>query len=340
MLALLAFTVSASASDWYLETPARPDRAEVAGWEQREVEQGGDAHLVRRFVDGEGWRFVLRTEGLADEDGAMEAARGLADRLGVAVTVFEVDAGKAVRHGEVTPGGPVARTEPAAPTADAQEELARAVAAMGDTESLVSAIRDGKVLFAYRRSLADGRVVSHTWAASGSGLYLEIEPVEGAVVPSRAKVVGDAAWLSVDGGAWASQNAEKVRSTIESTGPTEVVPLVWLLNRAVETRREFERMRVVGTGTFDGAPTVILEYGGDAVSGALRIELGRDGLPCRVAFGEGTVEHEFRGWSRVRGAAVPGEIRTSRGGKHTDTVVVETLDPSASLPGDWFRAPN
>jgi hypothetical protein len=62
-------------------------------------------------VDGEGWRFVLRTEGLTGEDAAMEAARGLADRLGVAVAVIEVDAGKATRRGDVTPSGKVARQE-------------------------------------------------------------------------------------------------------------------------------------------------------------------------------------------------------------------------------------
>jgi hypothetical protein len=339
MLAMLSFLSSALAADWYLETAARSERTEVAGWEQREVESGADAHLVRRFVDGEGWRFVLRTEGFQDEDGAMDAARGLADRLGVPVSVFAIEEGRAERRGEVNPSGPVARPT-SAEGPEAEEVLARTVAAMGDTEPLLAALRDGRVLFAYRRTLADGRVIDHTWAASGSGLYLEIEPVEGKAIASRTKVLGERAWLSVDGGGWSEQTAEKARTLLESAGPSEAVPLVWLLSRAVETRREFERMRVTGHGTFDGKPTTVLEYGGDAVSGALTLEVTEDGLPARVAFGGATTVHEFRDWSRVRGVAVPGEIRTSRSGRPTDTVRVEVLDPAANLPADWFNAPN
>lgn len=339
MLTLILAALPSFASDWYLETGARPDRAEVARWEEQEVARGSEAHLVRRFVDGEGWRFVLRTEGLTGEDAAMEAARGLADRLGVAVAVIEVDAGKATRRGDVTPSGKVARQEVVAgPEAD--DVLARAVAAMGDTGPLLSALRDGKVMFAYRRTLADGRVVDHTWAASGSALYLEVEPVEGAVVASRLKVVGDSAWMQVDGGEWAVQNLEKVRSTIEATGPVEVVPLVWMLATAVESRREFERMTVAGKGTFDGEATTILSYGGDAVTGALTLEVGEDGLPRRVRFGEGAAVHEFRSWTREKGVSIPREIVTTRQGRPSDTVVIDVLDTSANLPADWTRPPS
>jgi hypothetical protein len=339
MLALLSLFAPAFASEWYLETGARPERTEVATWEQREVERGVDAHLVRRFVDGQGWRFVLRAEGLAGEDAAMEAARGMADRLGVAISVLEVDAGKTTRRGEVTPSGRVAAA-PVVEGPDPDEALARAVEAMGNTEALLTAIRDGKILFGYRRTLADGRVIDHTWAASGTGLYLETEPVEGAVVASRLKVVDEAAWLSVDGGPWSSQNAEKARSTIEATGPVEVVPLVWMLGRAVETRREFERMRVAAPGTFDGRPTTVLEFGGDAVTGALTLHLAADGLPCRVEFGGGGEVHEFRAWTRVKGVAIPGEVRTWRAGALSDIVAVDVVDTAPSLPTDWFRAPS
>lgn len=339
MLTLLSLAV-ASASDWYLETGPRPDRAEVAGWEQREVEGGADAHLVRRFVDGEGWRFVLRTEGFGGEDQAMEGARAMADRLGVAVAVVEVDAGKANRRAEVTPSGRAApRATAPDPGPDAADVLARAVGAIGDPTALLRAARDGRLLLAYRRTLADGRVIDHTWAAAGDALYLAIEPVRGDVVASRLQVVGDGAWLSVGGGAWTAQNADRTRSAIEAAGPTEVVPLVWLLPAAVESRREFERMQVIGKGTFDGEPTTRLEYGGDAVTTALALDIAADGLPRRVAFGGDATVHEFRGWSRVRGVAVPHEIRTWRNGALTDTVVVETLDAGANLPAEWTRAP-
>jgi hypothetical protein len=69
------------------------------------------------------------------------------------------------------------------------------------------------------------------------------------------------------------------------------------------------------------------------------LEVRPDGLPCRVAFGGQTAVHEFHEWTKVRGAAVPGEIVTTRGGKPSDTVTIESLDASASLPADWFRAP-
>lgn len=340
MLFLLLNSAVARADDWYLETLDRPQRADATAWQAEIAPTGVDVRVVRRFVDGEGWRFLVRGEGFADETNASDAAHKVADAIDAPVSVFRSDGRTAAR---------VAEVEPSAGTAvvvdDEREDgtgpLAEAVVALNAGKLADAVRRDGSLLLAYRRTLPDGRVADHTWAADGTGrVYVQIEKVEGDVVPSRILLAGGKAWLSVNGGPWQEQNEEKARMLVDALGPTEVLPLLLQLGDAVATRREFERMVVVGQGTFDGAPTRRLGYAGDTTTQPIEVELAADARPVRVRFGEGdlAVIHEFRDYGNDKGRHLPGRITTVRGGA-TDVVEIDKLDPAASLPAEWFRIP-
>lgn len=339
MLPLLLGVAPALATDWYLETPDRADRGEATALQEQALAAGHEARVVRRFADGQGWRFVVRVEDFADLATADAAAVTLADALDVTVGVFETDGTSAARIREVAPpdGAPEAVAEVDLP--EATPILAAAVEAVGLDAAAFEHARSGPVVLEYRRTLPDGRIVEHTWAADDGALYVEVRPVTGAAVASRTLVTDDGAWLSVGGGEWVGQNAEKTRATLERLGPVEVIPVVLALAAAIDTRREFERMVVAGTGHADGVDTDVLRFAGDAVSGALELEVGTsDHLIRRVRFGD-DVLYELSGWRRSGGIALPSRIDRLRDGAAADAVEISRLDLDPELPDAWFQAP-
>jgi hypothetical protein len=339
MLTLLLGVTSASATEWYLETPDRAERSEATALQEQALAAGHEARVVRRFADGQGWRFVVRIEDLGDPTTADAAATALANALDVTMGVFETDGTLATRLREIAPsdGEPEAPVEEELP--EATPFLDAAVAAIGIDAAAFEHARSGPIRLDFRRTLADGRTIDHTWAARDGALYLEIEPLAGAAVASRTIVNGAEAWLSVGGGAWSSQNAERARATVEALGPVEVVPVVLALAAAVGTRREFERMLVAGSGEADGVATDVLRFAGDAVSAPLELEVGvEDHYIRRVRFGD-DVLYELSGWRRSGGVALPSTIRALRDGHATDTVEITRLDLDPELPDAWFAAP-
>lgn len=339
VLLSLVLSAPALAADWYLEGPDRDQRNDASTMEEAAAQDGHQARVIRRFVDGEGWRFFVRVEGFADQSSAQVAARSLADATGAPFGLFETDGRSAARVAVIEPSGPTAAPEEE-PAVDAAPVLERVVEALGGDEGVLLAARKGPVRFEFERTLPDGRVVGHTWAARGDALYLEVDAVSGAVRPSRTLVNARGAWLSVDGGPWQPQDADKTRELVEQLGPDEVLPLVLSMAVAVDTRREFERMALIGEGDDDGVPVQVLRFEGDATSGALEIEVGdKDHLLRRVRFDEDQVEHVYEGWRRFGKLQIPERVTTSRDGTTIDTVKIQALDLAPNLPDAWFADP-
>jgi hypothetical protein len=234
-------------------------------------------------------------------------------------------------------GAPAVAVEEDLP--EATPQLEAAVAAIGLDPAAFEHVRSGPVVLEYRRTLSDGRKIEHTWAADDGALYVEIRPAGGDAVASRTIVNDDGAWLSVDGGAWVEQNAEKARATLERLGPVEVVPVVLALAAAVGTRREFEQMVVSGAGRADGVATDVLRFAGDAVSAPLELEVGaEDHWIRRVRFGDDLL-YELSGWRRSGGLALPSRIDRLREGEAADSVEISRLDLDPELPDEWFATP-
>jgi hypothetical protein len=322
----LLVALPAFALDWYLETPDRADRQEASTVEEIAVEAGFDARVVRRFTEGEGWRYVARMDGFADAASARIAAQQLADATGVVLVVVELSGDKATRLAEVTPTAQIPKPEPE--EEDASGELLAVAAAHGVTPGLLAS---GPVLFEYRRTLPDGRVLQHRWATQGGVIYVDVW----GDVPRRVlRVSQERAELSVEGGAFSRQSAKLARSVAESLGPAEVIPVVLGLQSALETRREFQSMVVAGKGE-----TVLLRFGGDATSGPIELEVGAgDHLVRRVSFDDGARIYELSDYREVAGAFLPFSITERRAEEIADRVQIDKLQLGGTLASEWFTA--
>jgi hypothetical protein len=342
VLSLLWMPVSASAVDWYLESPDVAERADAARVEEIAVRDGFDARVVRRFVDGAGWRYLARIDGFADAGSAGAAASQLAEALGVPLAVLQLDGERVVRIDEARPtGAPV----PPGPM-DAAPILEAVARAHGTGPETLSALASRPVLLRYRRYLADGRVVRHVWGRDEGGTYVEVTPGDGSegLRASRTRWVGGKASLSVDGGPWQAQDAAKTAATVEALGPIELLPLVLAVAATLEERPEFERMVVVRGGD---AGHAVLRYGGDATSGSIELEVDDARRIRRLSFDEGSssggatlasvVRHfdDYRPIDGLSGSLVPWRISTVRG-ERVDRIEIDVFQVGGDLPDAWF----
>jgi hypothetical protein len=195
-------------------------------------------------------------------------------------------------------------------------------------------VQSGPVRFEYRRTLPDGRVLQHRWAAQGGALYVE---VWGDAPGRKLRIAGEHAELSVEGGAFTRQSGKLSRTVAESLGPSKVIPVVLGLRSALETRREFQSMVVAGKGQQGGAQTVLLRFGGDATSGPIELEVGvSDHLVRRVSFDDGARIYELADYREVAGAFLPFAITERRGEEIVDRVQIDQLEVGGVLPPEWF----
>lgn len=338
----LFLPLSAAAGDYYVEGPELPRRDEANAASQAAEDAGLQARVVRRMGKESGWRYVVRVEGIEEESNAKDAAADLATALHAAVGVYAVDQGaaqlvatiegaaparKASRHAVAPAGG----GDDAAPVL---EEAAKAHKVTG------LAVGTAPVQFRFRRDLGEAGVADHTFARRGDDLYLEVEPVSGQVVASKLKLVGDKAWLSVDGGPWQEQNVEKARQTAEAMGPTKVLPFILVLDTALQSRRELLRMERSGVGSLDGVDVDVLSFPGDQAAQPVQVEVSvSDRMVQRVSFDGGELVYRFSAPEKVSGMVLPTQVLTERGGEAVDRVAILELDVDAKLPAAWFTAP-
>jgi len=334
LLPLLA--TLAAASPFYVETPTGADRDAARATEAGVTRAGESPRIIRRFVDGAGWRFFVRIEGFQDEADATAVAGKLATETRSDFAVFEVEGDHAVRLAVVEAGSsPPAEQRTAS---DAAPILFDVLQAHGATASTLQQIRTGPMRLVYRRTLPGDRVAETTWLTSGGDVRVDVTPFQGPVRSSSTIVSADGAWLSVDGGAWTKQDQEKSQAVVGQLAPDEVIPLVLALGSALPSRREFERMTVVDEGAGD-EDLVVLRFAGDAAAGPVELAVSpEDHLIRRARFGDaGAVEHTFDDYRAVGDLEVPFRITTVRAGsEEPDIVEVVAFDTAPRIPAGAF----
>ncbi|MEQ1564060.1 MAG: hypothetical protein ABMA64_00365 [Myxococcota bacterium] len=316
---LLLLSSIAFANDWYLESAERADRVEPERVEKLARDAGFDASVVRRHDPTAGWRYLVRVDGFADAASAEVAAREIGAEAGIELGVVEVGP-----DGSVI--GPAREAE-----APAGVDLQSVLDAHHLRPGLGEKLRTGPVAFAFRRTLPDGRVVDHRWAAMDGALYCQIVPVEGDVVASKTRVVGDRAVASIDGADWAEQSGGKARDLLESLGPTSVIPLVLTLADQID-RREFTRL--VAAPSQPGVQVWVFE--GDAVAGPMRLEIGADDHRVRRVTFDEALTYEFSDYTEEGEIVYPGRVVTRRDGGIIDDVRVNSIAIDPKLPPEWF----
>lgn len=340
LLALFLSTGVAGAADFYVEGPALDARREATEMSRAATDLGYEARVVRRFAQGEGWRFVLVVEGFEEESDATAAASAVATSVGRPLVVFGQSGGQATRIQQVSPVVEVEEPQAADSGAfdgDLGDVLTRAAVAHGGETHPVR-VAD-KVLFRFRRTLPSGLVALHTVARSDGNLYVQVDIEAGEGQSSRAWVIGDEAWLAVGDGAPESQDAVWSREQLEQFLPERVLALPLGFGQAVAERREFQEMYADGQARSGRTRCLVLKYDGDQVSAPLALYLEEDTLLTRrVVSGSDAREYDdFR--DVATGAKAPFHLTVSREGETVDEVEVLDLDLDPRMDRSWFASP-
>ncbi len=326
----------ASASSFYVETPTGTDRDAARATEAGVTAAGESPRVVRRFVDGAGWRFFVRIEGFQDEADATAAAGKLATETRADFAVFEIEGDRAVRLAVIEATSAPSSAQPT--PSDAAPILFDVLQAHGATASTLHQIRTGPMRLVYRRTLPGDRVAETTWLTADGDVRIDVTAFKGAVHSSSTIVSGEGAWLSVDGGAWTRQDQEKSRAVVGQLAPDEVIPLVLALGTALPSRREFERMTVAEERS-DDEDLLVLRFEGDAAAGPVELAVSpEDHLIRRARLGDaGAVEHTFGDYRTVGALAVPFKVTTVRAGsEEPDVVEIVAFDPAPRIPAGAF----
>lgn len=348
-LGLVCLSAPAFAADYYLEGPPQSTRSDAVDLSRTAAEGGYKARVVRRYRQGVGWQYLVRVEGFDAEEPAREAARSIAARIGLPVSVFLAE-GEEARSLEVaSPEAEPSQDAPAAPAGpesaepldleDPEAILARASRAHGGTRGGIAAIRGAEgVLFRFRRTLPDGLVVDHTWARLGDSRFLEVDIVEGEGRSSRLIVGPAQAWLAVEEGAYEETDLQRAADTVSQLHPEQVLPFVLVFADAIENRRELELLQASGVTEVEGSPAIAMQYEGDRTSGPMALALDRGRYHVlEVSFEGGELVHRFDGWKQQGRLVLPSRVRTWRAGELVDTVEIQALEIEGAPPKEWFE---
>lgn len=339
---LVFWASSASAADYYLEAPASASKADANTLHKTSEEAGISSRVVRRYVEGEGWRYVLVAEGYSDQSSADSAGKTLASAINAPVTVFELDGRESRKVGQVDPAK-AAQAE-AHDTVDpaVAKILEKATEALGGPQGggdVVAAART--VRFEYTRAVG-GVEAKHVYVRRGSDQALEVRVVEGDGVDSETRLVGGTAWLKTGkDGAFTTQDAERAAELLEQASPTGTVPLVLVFADAAGTRGEFDQLQRAGTSQVDGETCDVLKFAGDRTSGPMTLEIAQgSGLVRRISFEEGELVHQFDDYATIAGhLVVPKRIRTWKEGKLFETTEILSLQLDGTVPEAMLAMP-
>lgn len=341
LLALWLGAGLAHSAEYYVEGPMLDARRDATTMSRAASDLGYRARVVRRFAQGSGWRFVLVMEGFEGEDEAGDAAAKVAEAVGRELTLFSQEEGEATRLRSYAGEADVeSDTEDGSSNTfdeDVGTVLARAAVAHGGDRHPVST-KDA-VLFRFRRTLPSGLVAEHTVARRGRDLYVQVDIEAGEGRSSRAWILGDQAWLSVEGGPAEPKDAVWSREQLDRFLPERVIGLPLRFGEVSTTRREFQLLYADGTARSGRIRSLVLKYDGDQVSSSMELYLEEDNLLTR-RFVTGADASNYDDYRDVApGAVAPFHILLTREGETVDEVHVLDLDLEPQLDEAWFSAP-
>lgn len=335
-MAVLATTSLAHADAYYLESDPVAIRERAEDVSSALAGAGCTGQVLRRYVRGEGWRFVVRTLAVADAELARGCLAAIAADDDVPLRLVERSG---MRHrvvgGATSPEAAVVVANPRV-GARAPWTAADVVARLLRTHAASAGNGSQDLLFRYTRLDGEGLEVRHVFARRGEDLYLDVQVVAGPGTSSRAGVSAHRPWLE---GQDTKLDEAVVREQLLRFGPEGVFPLASAFARGVFEDPAREQLHVLSVG--DG--TCVVGTEGDRVTRPLRLYV--DTVTWRlmaVERGERSdaVRWTYQGWRDVADGAIwPKAVEVTRQGRLLDRVLVEELELSPTLPEDWFAPP-
>ena len=341
-LRALLSTSTAEAGEYLVQSAPFLVRGDAAQAESTVLREGLEAKVVRKYLTGEGWRFLVTVPGLRDEASADATAARLAALLGGSVEIWSVDGKDLSKLREVAPPAAQETPPPAEIDPAVQQILVRAAAALGGVQGGKDVLDAAtSVRFEYDRALEGGLEAHHLFVRRGADQALSVRIEGGDGIDSETRVLGGQAWLRTGrDGTFALQDAQRGAELMHRASPVGLLPLVLTLADAIEGRPELRLMSHRGTATVDGEACDVLVFAGDRTSGPMSLEIGQTkGLVRRVSFEDGVV-HQFDDYfAPANGIQIPRTIRTWRDGKLLETTRITALELNGSLPESMLQAP-
>lgn len=301
--------------------------------------------VVRRYVQGDGWRFLFRSTAVDEVERARGCVAALALPEGVVVRLVEQGEDRRRVIG-VWPSDGASVEQPSAPLdprlaripTDAAEIVARLERAHGGSSGGPAGA--STVLFRYDRTTPDGGRVRHLYVRRGDDRYLTVDILSGAGVASKAGVVGQVAWLA---GSSKKLDPAMARKQIDRFAPEAVLQIAADLGSGSLKLPDAGNLHLDAVRMVEGHALVELASEGEA--DALPTRLFIDGDTWRLI----AIEHgvagaamrwTFQGWREVEdGALRPDRVLVTRGTETLDTLDVRDLALSPTLPPEWFAPP-
>jgi hypothetical protein len=334
-------SAGAFGAEFWVEGPANAAKSDASAQEDAGRKAGVDARVVRRYVEDQGWRYVVVSDALDAEAAARTTAASLAGAITRPVTVFTRE-GKETRQIAVVDAG----APPPPPATEQDPEVARilaqAVVAHGGAAGGLAVVEHAStVRFEYERELEDGLKVRHTWLRRGSDRSLSVKILAGSGIDSETRLVGGSAWLQTGKDPFSAQDAARAAELLEQASPSGIIPFVLVFPAAAGSRSEFARLERGEPAAIDGRPCTALRFEGDRASGPMTLDIDtQSGFVRRVSFEDGDLVHQFDDYAEVApGLVAPKRIRTWREGKLVETTTVSALVLGADLPAGALAAP-
>ncbi|MBA2322061.1 MAG: hypothetical protein H0V89_13005 [Deltaproteobacteria bacterium] len=345
-IAVVLVSGRASAAEYWLEGPANPAKSEASAQELAGEKAGFETKVVRRYVEDQGWRYVVVSEGLQAEAEARTAAAGLAGAITAPVTVFTRDGRNTQQVAVVEGSGP--KASPVVPPVEIEVDpevakiLDRAVAAHGGPSGGAGVVqRASSVRFEYERQLEGGLRVRHVYARRGADEALQVRVVEGSGIDSETRLVSGSAWLQTGRDAFATQDAQRAKELLAQASPQGIIPFVLVFGAAADTRSEFTRLERGENVEVGAVQAESLRFEGDRSTGPMTLAVDpKTGLVRQVSFEDGDLVHQFDDYAEVaKGLVSPRKITTWKEGKLVETTLVSTLVLDGPVPDAALARP-
>ncbi|MCK6505425.1 hypothetical protein L6R53_18835 [Myxococcota bacterium] len=357
MLALLlALPGPARAAEVWVESAPVADRAtaEALLAALPAGEESTTGRVLRRFVKGAGWQYVVRVEGMGAPEEADQVARAL-QRAGGRALVLERE-GDQVRTLVDTGAASVPPTAASDPSAeggdrlpDARAVLREAVKAHGGERGgldLVEVASTVTLVFEREVAIDQGRLVAaNRYYRLGDALRLEVEILEGAGTDSTTIVTtGNEGWV-VAGGEPTPRDVARTREVLARFAPDSLLEIPLGFARDVAVAAAWDDLRVAGPEPRHGTACWRLEPAGGnpAVEGLVAAWFAQRGghlIAARWRSPNGELDFDFADYREVvPGVVVPFRTSITRNGRPVEQVRLLQLLLDTPLEPGMFAAP-